>query len=104
MRTEISEVEHYDLFTNHIKKLRHENEELNKMLEARLEHLTKSLCDNDLNNSSYKSLRSETFRSIDAAEGLMRLLYKRLNENIEKSFIKLEKLEVIEDERHVHKA
>lgn len=87
---EIDDVEHHELFTNHLKKMRHECDELTKMLESRLENVTKPLCANELNNSSYKALKSETFRAVDAAEGLIRLLYKKLYENLEISFLKLE--------------
>lgn len=91
MRNEISELEHHELFSNHMKKLRHELEELNKMLESRIDILTKPLCDDEINNSSYKTMRSDTFRAVDACEGMSRLIYKRLNENLEKSFERLEK-------------
>lgn len=95
MRSEISDLEHHDLFASNMKKLRYEIEELNKMLESRIDNLTKPLCDEDLSTSSYKTLRTETFRAVDAAEGMSKLIYKRLNESLEKSFERIEK----EDER-----
>lgn len=103
MRTEIDESQHHELFTSHVKKMKHESEELVKMLESRLDSLTKPLCDIELNNSSYKTLRSETFRALDAAEGLIRLLYRRLNENMQRSFSKIEEVEQVEEERNIHK-
>lgn len=98
MRNEISDLEHHELFLNPLKKLRHEIEELNKMLESRIEILTKPLCDSDLNQSSYKTMRSETFKSIESIESFYRLICRRVSENIEKSFQKIEEAQKVNEE------
>lgn len=92
MRTDLTEMEHHTLFLAPIRNLKFEIEELNKMLDSRIDILTKNLCDGDL-CSSPKTLKTEVFRAIEGANALCQKTYKGLIENLEKSFHKIEEID-----------
>jgi hypothetical protein len=99
MRNDLNELEHHGLFVIPIKRMKFELEELNKMLESRLESLTKHICENDLNATAYKNTRGEVFRTIEASSALCSLLYQELIKQLEKSFCRIEESEEEKSER-----
>lgn len=89
MRTDLSEIEHHSLFLNPIRNLKFEIDELNKMLEARIELLTKHFCEGEI-CGSHKTIKSETVKALEGASTLCQKAYKGLIETLEKSFHKIE--------------
>lgn len=95
MRNDMNELEQHALFINPIKNLKFEIDELNKMLESRLNLLTRHVCENELNAAAYKNIKSEVFRAIDGSTNLCNLIYQELTNNLEKSFNQLEEYEEV---------
>jgi hypothetical protein len=93
MRNDMNDLEHHALFVAPIKRFKYEVEELNKMLDARLDLLTKHVCDNELSATAYKNTKADAFRAIDAANTLCHMVYQELNKQLDKAFSKLEETE-----------
>lgn len=92
MRLELSSIEYTNLFSIPVRNLRFSMEELSKMLESRLDSLTKHVCENDLNNNEFKSSKLEIMRCIEGFELSLAAISEKLRKNVEKSFEKIEEL------------
>lgn len=90
MRSEITDLEYIELFSNPMKRLRNAIEEINKMMECRVDSIAKPLREGELNSNNYKTLRLDILRTSDQVQDMVRLLYKRLDENLEKSIQRIE--------------
>lgn len=94
MRPDLSEMEFHQLFVSPVHRVRYSIEELVKMFESRIETLTTYICENELTPTSYKSTKSEVFKSLDGLNIACECLLKNLKESIESSFEKIEKCEI----------
>ena len=90
MRCDISELEIIELFLTPIKKMRFETEELNKMLESRIENLLKHMKENDSTTNSLKTIKNEAGKCVEGSISLAIKSYATLNENLQKSFHRIE--------------
>ena len=97
MHNDLNEMEYIELFLGPIKKMKFDIDELNKMLEARIEVLMKHLSENDT-ASSFKTVKQESFRCIDGANSLCQKTYNSLIDTLQKSFYRIE--ENIEDKKN----
>lgn len=90
MRPDLSEKEYHEFFVRPILHLRFSVEELAKMLESRLEGLTKHIYENEIAANGIKNSKAEAIRAIEGFNFACDSLCENIKIQMESSFRRIE--------------
>lgn len=108
MRPDLSQMEFHEMFISNIHHLRFALEEMGKMVEARLENLSRYVCENELNEHEFNDSRIEIQKAINGFKYSVKSLCENLKnefkislDKIDPEYEKSQKLEEFKKSKHV---